>query len=100
MANLEHDVAITPDTVFSIASVTKQFTAFAIALLAEEGALSLDDNIRKHLPNMADFGQPVTIRNLVHHTSGVRDQWELLVLSGLRLDDVLTKRYILEIIEG
>jgi CubicO group peptidase (beta-lactamase class C family) len=94
-AQLEHRVPITPATVFHVASVTKQFTAFGIALLAQRGALSLDDEIHVHLPELPDLGQPVTIRQLVHHTSGVRDQWELLAMSGWRLDDVITKDHIL-----
>jgi CubicO group peptidase (beta-lactamase class C family) len=95
-ANLEYDVPITPSTVFHVASVSKQFTAFAIALLAQQGKLSLDDDIRKYLPEMPDFGQTIIIRHLVHHTSGLRDQWELLVIAGWRMDDVITKEHILK----
>lgn len=84
MANLDHDVPLTPRSVFHVASVSKQFTAAAIRLLAEDGKLSLDDDIRKHLPELADFGEPVTIRHLIHHTSGIRDQWTLLGLAGWR----------------
>lgn len=84
MANLDHDVPLTPRSVFHVASVSKQFTAAAILLLAQDGKLSLDDDIRKHLPELADFGEPVTIRHLIHHTSGIRDQWTLLGLAGWR----------------
>src|SRR5687767_3002095 len=84
MANLDHDVPLTARSVFHVASVSKQFTAAAILLLAKEGKLSLDDNIRKHLPEVADFGEPITIRHLIHHTSGIRDQWTLLGLAGWR----------------
>ncbi len=85
MANLDHDVPITPSTVFSVASVTKQFTAAAIVLLAQQGKLSLDDEVRKYIPEVPDFGTPITIRHLIHHTSGLRD-W----LPGAALpDDVL-----------
>ncbi len=80
MANLEHDIPITPHSVFRVGSVSKQFTAMCIALLAEMGKLSLDDNIRKFLPEMHAFEPPVTIRHLIHHTSGMRDY---LVLQGL-----------------
>ena len=73
MANLDHDVPITPSTVFFVASVTKQFTAAAIALLALQGKLSLDDEVRKYIPAVPDFGTPITIRHLIHHTSGLRD---------------------------
>jgi CubicO group peptidase (beta-lactamase class C family) len=94
-AQLEHGVPVTPATIFHVASVTKQFTTFAVALLAERGALSLDDDIRTHIPELPDFGRPLTLRQLVHHTSGIRDQWELLAMAGWRLDDVITKDHVL-----
>ncbi len=84
MADLDHNVPITPTTVFHVASMSKQFTAASILLLAQEGKLSLDDPVRKYIPELADFGTPVTIRELLHHTSGLRDQWDLLNLSGWR----------------
>ena len=77
-ADLDHDVPIVPGTVFHVASVSKQFTAFAVLLLAQQGKLSLDDPVRKHIPELRDFGMPITIRHLMHHTSGLRDQWNLL----------------------
>ncbi|MBR0896263.1 serine hydrolase [Bradyrhizobium tropiciagri] len=89
-ANLEHGVPNTPATVFHLASVSKQFTAFAIYLLAHDGKLSLDDDVRKYVPKLHDFGKLITIRQLLHHTSGVRDQWNLLALAGWRLDDEIT----------
>ena len=73
MANLEYGIANAPDTVFRIGSTSKQFTATAIALLAEAGKLSLDDDIRTFFPRIPDYGSPVTVRHLVHHTSGIRD---------------------------
>ena len=97
-ANLEYNIANQPNTVFHIASVSKQFTAFSITLLADQGKLSLDDDIRKHLPEIPDFGYVITIRHLVHHISGLRDQWNLLALAGWRLDDVITKDHILKLI--
>jgi CubicO group peptidase (beta-lactamase class C family) len=81
--------------VFHVASVTKQFTAFAVAILAQQGKLSLDDEVSTHIPELPDFGKPVTVRQLIHHTSGIRDQWELLAMAGWRLDDVITKDHIL-----
>jgi len=87
MANLEYDVPISPNTIFHVASVSKQFTAMAVALLVEDGLLSLDDNIRDHLPEVPDFGPAITLRHLAHHTSGLRDQWELLILGGWRMDE-------------
>jgi CubicO group peptidase (beta-lactamase class C family) len=97
-AQLEYQIPITPATVFHVASVSKQFTCFAIVLLAEEGKLALDDDIRKHLPDLPEFPQPITIRHLCHHTSGLRDQWELLALGGWRLDDVITRDHILKMV--
>ena len=98
MASLEYGVPNTPTTVFHMASVSKQFTAFAILLLAQDGKLSLDDDIRKYLPEMHDFGTPITIRELLHHTSGLRDQWNLLALAGWRLEDVITEQDILNLL--
>jgi CubicO group peptidase (beta-lactamase class C family) len=98
LANLEYDVPITPATVFHVASVSKQFTAFAITMLAVQGALSLDDDIREYIPELHDFGHVITIRQLLHHTSGLRDQWNLLALAGWRLDDVITHDQILRLI--
>jgi CubicO group peptidase (beta-lactamase class C family) len=72
-ANLEYDIPIAPSTVFHVASVSKQFTAFAIAMLAHQGKLRLDDDIRRHIPEVPDFGKTVTIRHLIHHISGMRD---------------------------
>ena len=83
MANLELDVPIGPDSVFYIGSVSKQFVAFCIALLAEQGKLSLDDDIRKHLPEMPDYGLLITVRHLVHHTGGIRDYLELEDIAGI-----------------
>jgi len=100
IANLEYNVPITPSTVFHVASVSKQFTAFAVTLLANQGKLSLDDDIRKYLPEVPDFGKKITVRNLIHHTSGLRDQWELLAMGGWRLDDVITKEHILKMVRN
>jgi CubicO group peptidase (beta-lactamase class C family) len=98
-AHLEYDIPITPSTVFHVASVSKQFTAFALVLLAAEGRLSLDDDVRTYVPELADFGHRITIRQLAHHTSGLRDQWNLLALAGWRLDDVITREHILKLVE-
>jgi CubicO group peptidase (beta-lactamase class C family) len=83
MANLEYDVPNTPATIFESGSVAKQFTAATVVLLAQDGKLSLDDDIRKYLPEVPNFGKTITIRNLLTHTSGLRDQWGLLSLKGL-----------------
>lgn len=93
-ANLEYQIPITPTTVFHVASVSKQFTTAAIVYLAQQGQLSLEDDIRRYLPFLPDFGPTITIRHLANHTSGLRDQWELLAMAGWRLDDVITKEHI------
>lgn len=98
LADVEHLVPITDSTVFHIGSVSKQFTAFAIYLLAKEGRLSLDDDIRQYLPELHDFGKRITIRHLLHHTSGLRDQWQLLTLSSWREDDVITQQDVLNMV--
>lgn len=98
MANLEYDIPVTPSTIFHIASVSKQFTTFAILLLEKEGKLSLDDDIRKYLPEVPDFGKKITLRNLATHTSGLRDQWNLLSMAGWRMDDVITREHILKLV--
>ncbi|MDA2936810.1 serine hydrolase [Acidobacteria bacterium AH-259-A15] len=95
LAHLEYDVPISPSTIFHVASVSKQFTAFAVGLLAEQGKLSLDDDVRRHIAEIPDFGKKITLRHLIHHTSGLRDQWNLLALAGWRLDDVITREQIL-----
>lgn len=100
MANLDHDVPIRTDTVFHVASVSKEFTAASIALLAMEGKLSLDDPIQKHLPWVPDFGHLITIRNLVHHNSGIRDQWSLLNMSGWRYSqDLITDEDVIYLLQ-
>jgi CubicO group peptidase (beta-lactamase class C family) len=96
-ANLEYAVPITPATVFQSASLSKQITAFAIAMLAQQQRLSLDDEVRKYIPELADFGAPTTIRHLVHHTSGLRDAWELLFFAGWRREDVITHDHVLDL---
>ena len=98
-ANLEYDVPITPATVFHVASVSKQFTALAVALLAAEGRVSWGDDIRRHLPELPDFGVPITLRHLAQHTSGMRDQWSLLQMAGWRWEgDVVTQDDVLDLL--
>lgn len=96
--NLEYKVPVTPSTVFHVASVSKQFTVFSVLLLAESGRISLDDDIRDYISEVPDFGHTITLRHLIHHTSGLRDQWDLLIMAGWRLDDVITQEHILKMI--
>jgi CubicO group peptidase (beta-lactamase class C family) len=84
MADLERGVPLSPGSVLDIGSVSKQFTAMCVALLAQQRKLSLDDDIRDYLPEMPWYGAPITIRHLVHHTSGVREYLDLLALAGRR----------------
>jgi CubicO group peptidase (beta-lactamase class C family) len=95
MSNLEYEVPMAPDSVVHVGSIAKQFTAFSIGLLAQEGKLSLDDDVRKYVPELPDFGKKITLSHLVHHTNGLREQGQLLNLAGWRGDDVYTEEDIL-----
>ena len=99
LADIENKVPMTPSTAFIVGSNSKQFTAFAIHLLAQDGKLSLDDDIRKYVPEVPDFGKTITIRHLLHHTSGLRDYFELMMLAGGRTDDVSTMEYGMTLVE-
>ena len=91
MADLERDVPITPASIFHVASISKQFTAMAILLLEQQGKLSIDDEVRKYIPELPDYGKRITLRHLLQHTSGIRDQWTLLRIAGWRDDDLITE---------
>lgn len=82
MADLEHGVPNTPASIFEAGSVSKQFTAAAIMLLAQGGALSLDDDVRRYVPELPDYGTPVTIRHMITHTSGLRDWGSVAAVAG------------------
>src|SRR3989442_621923 len=82
VANLENNAAITPDTAFDIASISKQFTATAIVLLTQRGKLSLDDDVRKFIPELPSYGRTITLRHLIHHTSCLLDYDTLVSLRG------------------
>ncbi|HEX5717462.1 MAG TPA: serine hydrolase domain-containing protein [Thermoanaerobaculia bacterium] len=82
MADLEHDAPITPTTIFEAGSVSKQFTAAAALLLVQQGKLSLTDDVRKYVPELPDYGKPITIAHLIHHTSGLRDWGAVAAISG------------------
>jgi CubicO group peptidase (beta-lactamase class C family) len=99
-ANLEHNIQIMPKTPFNAASLAKQFTAFAVLTLEEQGKLSLDDDVRAYIPEFPDFGSKITIRHLLYHTSGLRDYGGLMLMSGIRMDDVLTSQAILKLISN
>lgn len=99
MANLEAGLAITPETVFYTGSVSKQFTAMSVALLAQDGRLRLDDPARTWLPEIPAMGAGITIRHMIHHQSGLREKWELLALMGRRDGDLVTQQDVLDLIQ-
>jgi CubicO group peptidase (beta-lactamase class C family) len=99
MADLEHDVRNTPDTIFEAGSVSKQFTAAAVLLLAREGKLSLDDPVKKYIPELPDYGTPLLIRHMLNHTSGLRDWGSVAGIGGWpRTTRVHTHAHVLEIV--
>jgi len=82
LADMEHDVPNTPQTIFESGSVAKQFTAASLVLLQQEGKLSLDDPVRKYIPELPDYGAPLTIRHMLNHTAGLRDWGTVMGLTG------------------
>ncbi|HEY2531711.1 MAG TPA: serine hydrolase domain-containing protein [Xanthobacteraceae bacterium] len=98
LGSLELGVPLSPDSVFYMASVSKQFTAASIVLAAEQGFLSLDDDIHKYIPELPDYGQPITLREMLHHTSGFRDYLGLVQLSGRNILDVHPAAEMLDLI--
>jgi CubicO group peptidase (beta-lactamase class C family) len=97
-ANLEHNIPISSNIVFDIGSMSKQFTSTAIILLQQQGKLSLDDSVRKYIPELPWYGKTMTIRQMLNHTSGLRDYNSLLTLSGKQEEQVTTKEDALNII--
>lgn len=99
MADLEHDVRNNPETIFEAGSVSKQFTAAAMLLLAREGKLSLDEPARKYIPELPDYGQPLTIRHMLNHTSGLRDWGSVAGIAGWpRTMRMHTHAHVLDIV--
>jgi len=99
LAELEHNVPNTPQTVFESGSVAKQFTAAALVLLQQDGKLSLDDPVRKHIPELPDYGAPLTIRHLLNHTAGLRDWGTVMSLTGAgRGERVINQDLALDVI--
>jgi CubicO group peptidase (beta-lactamase class C family) len=90
MANLDDDLPITPDSAFQIASMSKQFTAASVLLLAQRGALALDDEVRRYVPEIPDYGTTITLRHLLHHTSGLRSVTSLMGLAGQNFEGFYT----------
>lgn len=98
IANLDHAVPIAPNTVFDIGSTSKQFTAACILLLAEEGKLAISDDVRKYIPELPQYEQPITIAHLLHHTSGLRDYTALMLLGGLSIEPDYSDKFLLDMI--
>jgi CubicO group peptidase (beta-lactamase class C family) len=98
LANIEEGVPITPQTVFDIGSTSKQFTSASILLLEKQGKLSVQDDVRKYLPEIPDYGHKITILHLLNHTSGLRDYLTLFDLAGVNTDSVTTDDDALAII--
>ncbi len=97
-ANLTHDVDFTLNTPTNIGSVSKQFTAFAILLLEQQGVLSLDDDVRKHIKELPDFNEEITIKNLLNHTNGFREIYNLMPISGWSGEDKLLRQEVINTI--
>jgi CubicO group peptidase (beta-lactamase class C family) len=97
-ASLELGVPLSSKSVFYMGSVSKQFTAASVVLAAEQGYLSLDDNIRKYIPELPDYGHPITLRQMLHHTSGFRDIFGLLEISGRNPQDVLPTAELIDLV--
>jgi len=99
MANLEHEVRNRPDTIFESGSLSKQFTAAAVLLLARDGKLSLDDPVRKYIPEVPDYGAPLTIRHMLNHSSGLRDWGSVAGIGGWpRTTRAYTHAHVLDIV--
>lgn len=98
LANVEYGVPNSISTPYHMASVSKQFTAMAIVILSQQGLVGLDDDVRKYLPDLPDFGNTVTLRHLLNHTSGIRDHWTLWVMSGGRMDDVIRQQDLMRLV--
>ena len=98
LADLEHDVPITSSSVFRIGSTSKQFTAMSMLLLEEQGKLSLDADVREYLPELPQYENTVTLRQMLHHTSGLRDYLQLMSLAGNRGDDFYTDADVVDML--
>jgi len=99
MADLEHGIALAPESILEPGSIAKQFTAAAVLLLVQQGKLSLDDPVRKYIPEVPDYGTPITIRHLINHTSGLRDWGSVEAIAGWpRTTREYTHAHVLEIV--
>jgi CubicO group peptidase (beta-lactamase class C family) len=99
MADLTYGIPFSTTTPSNIGSVSKQFTAFAILLLEQQGKLSLDDDVRKHIPELPDLGEVVTLRNMVNHTNGFREVYNLMPMTGWKGEDQLRREDVIEVLK-
>ena len=98
MANLDYDIPNTTSTLFNVASASKPFTAMSVALLAQQGKLSLDDDVRKYVPELPKYAETITIRHLLYHTSGIREYQALVFFAGLSPDNALSDKTVLNML--
>lgn len=99
-ADLRFGLHNAPDMVYAVGSVSKQFTAYVVLSLAHEGKLRLDDDVHVYLPSIPQYGQTITLRELLQHTSGLRDYFELALLAGVQLDDLYTAGFVDALLES
>ncbi len=97
LANMEYNIPNSPSTAFYLGSVSKMFTGYAISLLIEQGKISAEDNIRKYLTKLPDYGHTVTIDHLLHHTSGIPNDIRLIYEAGWSLEDRITYDQLLRL---
>ena len=97
-ANLDYGIPLSPRSVFYLASLSKQFTAASVVLAARQGALALDDDVHRWIPELPDYGAPITIRELLHHTSGLRDFFTLLGLRGTPYQNAFARGELLALV--
>lgn len=97
-ADSENEVPFTTHTRANYASVAKQFTGYAVAMLVRDGKLNLDDDIKRYLPDLPDFRATITVRHLLYHTSGIRDWWGLVKISGRYMHDVITDDFMMKLV--
>ncbi|MBV9442752.1 MAG: serine hydrolase, partial [Acidobacteriaceae bacterium] len=98
IGSLELQVPLSPESVFYMGSVSKQFTAASVVLAAEQGYLSLDDDLHKWIPEIPSYGHPITLREMLHHTSGLRDEIGLMTLAGDPVENIHTTQEIIQLI--
>ncbi len=99
LANLTHNLPFSVETPTNIGSVSKQFTAFGIILLEQQGKLSLDDDVRDHIPELPDFGEVITIKNLMNHTNGLREIYNTMPITGWKGEDDLLREEAITLVQ-